>query len=305
MQYLGIEIGGTKLQVGLGDGQGSLTQLHRIAAAPEKGAAGIRAQIKQAVRELLEMSSSKVSDIAACGLGFGGPVNDHTQETIVSHQVSGWDRFPLAAWAQENLGFPAVIGNDADVAGLAEALCGAGKGCNPVFYMNIGSGIGGALILNGCIHRGTGLGAGEIGHLWVDYDVSRWQEHQQWSVLENRSSGWALQRATTQPDVQALLQSIREGDSPATRAWIGARRRLAVAISHVIALVCPQRIVLGGGVALAPDDLFIEPLRQEVAEIAFKPFARCYDIQAAGLGELVVVHGALALARQHTIRQGR
>lgn len=298
MHFLGIEIGGTKLQVGLGDGQGPVAHLHRVAAHPEAGAAGIRTQIEQAVRELLEKSNTSRTDIIACGIGFGGPVDDRSQQTITSHQVQGWDQFPLAAWAQETLGIPAVIGNDADVAGLAEALCGAGKGCNPVFYMNIGSGIGGALILEGRIHRGTGLGAGEIGHLWADYDVAHWQNRESWSVLENRSSGWALQRASRQPDVKALLQAVAAGEARAMDVWVQARRRLAVALSHVVALICPERIVLGGGVALAPEALFLEPLRQELAAIVFKPFARCYDIQAAGLGELVVVQGALALARQ-------
>lgn len=300
--FLGIEIGGTKLQVGLGDGLGQVSHHHRVAARPQAGAAGIRAQIVDACHSLLQQSSLKPSDIQYCGIGFGGPVNDLTQRTITSHQVAGWDDFPLIQWCQETLGIPAVIGNDADVAGLAEATCGAGQGCNPVFYMNIGSGIGGALILNGKIHRGTGLGAGEIGHLWIDYEVDAepWQPRHEpaWSILEHRSSGWALQRSAQQPDVMSLIQAMQSGDARAQQTWVHARRRLAVALSHVIALICPQRIVLGGGVSLAPVHLFLDPLRVELAQIAFKPFALSYDVQVAALGELVVVQGALALARQ-------
>lgn len=299
MLYLGIEIGGTKLQVGLGDGLGQVTHVHRVAAQPQAGANGIRSQIVDACRHLFEQAGIAASSIKGCGLGFGGPVDDRTQQTITSHQVSGWDAFPLSKWAHETLGISSVIGNDADVAGLAEATCGAGQGCNPVFYMNIGSGIGGALILEGKIHRGTGLGAGEIGHLWIDYDVDTWQPRTDtWSILEHRSSGWALQRTAGQPDVLALLKAVQGGDTDADRVWVRARRRLAVALSHVIALVCPQRIVLGGGVSLAPNELFLNPLREEVAQIVFKPFADCYDIQVAGLGEMVVVQGALTLARQ-------
>jgi glucokinase len=298
MHYLGIEIGGTKLQVGLGDGQGSITHQHRVAANPSAGASGIRSQIAEAVTVLLKQANITRSDVAACGIGFGGPVDDRTQSTITSHQVHGWDDFPLAAWASEQLGMSTCIGNDADVAGLAEALFGAGRGCNPVFYMNIGSGIGGALILEGKIHRGTGLGAGEIGHLWIDYDADEWKPRSEaWSILEHRASGWALQKASSQPNVVALLQHIEGGDAKALAVWQRARRRLAVALSHVIALLCPQRIVLGGGVSLAPRELFLEPLREELASIVFTPFAKCYDLQVAGLGEEVVLHGALALAR--------
>lgn len=299
MLYLGIEIGGTKLQVGLGDGLGQVTHHHRVTAEPLAGASGIRSQIVTACQHLFQQADISASSIKGCGLGFGGPVDDRTQQTITSHQVSGWDSFPLSNWAYETLGIPSVIGNDADVAGLAEATCGAGQGCNPVFYMNIGSGIGGALILDGKIHRGTGLGAGEIGHLWIDYDVQTWQPRSdKWSILEHRASGWALQKASGLPDVPALLKAVQDGDAAAMQVWIHARRRLAVALSHVIALICPQRIVLGGGVSLAPAELFLEPLRQEVAQIVFKPFANCYDIQVAGLGEMVVVQGALALVRQ-------
>jgi glucokinase len=295
--YLGIEIGGTKLQVALGDGRGTIHHLHRVAAQPAAGAEGIRQQIVVAVEDLLHQAQIQRSSITRCGIGFGGPVDDRTQTTITSHQVAGWDHFPLAAWSREKLGIEAVIGNDADLAGLAEARFGAGKGCNPVFYMNIGSGIGGALILDGRIHRGTGLGAGEIGHLWIDYDADKWQPRgKEWSILEHRASGWALQKAAGTPDVLSLLKAVEAEDATAVKVWECARRRLVVALSHVIALVCPQRIVLGGGVSLAPSALFLDPLREELASIVFTPFARSYDVQVAGLGELVVVHGALALA---------
>lgn len=297
--FLGVEIGGTKLQVGLGDGLGNIQHLHRVAARPEEGAGGIRHQIASAVDDVLQRANISAAEITRCGIGFGGPVDDRTQSTITSHQVAGWDHFPLASWFHQTLGIPAVIGNDADLAGLAEAHFGAGRGCNPVFYMNIGSGIGGALILEGRIHRGTGLGAGEIGHLWIDYDADDWQPGgEAWSILEHRASGWALQKAGKSPDVVTLLGAVEAGEASAVTAWQRARRRLAIALSHVVALLCPQRIVLGGGVSLAPPSLFLEPLREELAAIAFKPFANCYDVQVAGLGELVVVHGALALAAQ-------
>ena len=299
MQYLGIEIGGTKLQVGLGDGQGTISHQLRVAAEPAAGAAGIRSQIADAVDTLLQQANVPRCSVRACGIGFGGPVDDTSGSTITSHQVSGWDQFPLAAWATESLGIPACIGNDADVAGLAEALFGAGRDRNPVFYMNIGSGIGGALILEGKIHRGTGLGAGEIGHLWIDYDADCWQPRSaDWSILEHRSSGWALQKAASVTTVLELLSAIERGDEAAKEIWVRARRRLAVALSHVVALLCPQCIVLGGGVSLAPSNLFLHPLRDELASIVFTPFARCYELQVAGLGEEVVLHGALALAHQ-------
>ena len=107
------------------------------------------------------------SAVRGVGIGFGGPVDDATKTVIRSHQIEGWDDFPLADWISDLLGWPAVLGNDADVAGLAEALFGAGKGLSPIFYITIGSGIGGGLIIDGEIYRGCGRGAAEIGHLEV------------------------------------------------------------------------------------------------------------------------------------------
>src|SRR5204862_2189107 len=116
------------------------------------------------------------------GIGFGGPVDDATRTVLKSHQIAGWDGFPLAKWLEELLGLPAVLGNDADVAGLAEALFGAGKGVSPVFYITVGSGIGGGLILDGEIYRGCGLGAAEIGHLRVGID---WEDGIESSKVED------------------------------------------------------------------------------------------------------------------------
>src|SRR5262245_4823338 len=128
MHFLGIEIGGTKLQLAVGDGAGHLLGLWRgtvdVAAGPE----GIRRQLGTAVPELLGKAGLEPSALRGVGIGFGGPTDDATQTIVESHQIAGWDDFPLADWVSDLVGVPAVLGNDADVAGLAEALFGAGKG---------------------------------------------------------------------------------------------------------------------------------------------------------------------------------
>jgi glucokinase len=211
-----------------------------------------------------------------------------------------------------------VLGNDADCAGLAEALFGAGKGLSPIFYITIGSGIGGGLIINGEIYRGCGRGAAEIGHLRIEY-------HGYPQPLEELASGWGMQQALQgilewpekglsdwkepvsafrqfQGDRLITVPLIAEGAASGQRI---CREVLAVAldalaegICHVVALACPRRFVIGGGVSLIGEQLLFDPLRRRVAERGFKPFADCYDIVPAALGEEVVVHGALALARK-------
>jgi glucokinase len=297
MYYLGIEIGGTKLQLGIGADDGKLEALWRgtvdVAAGPE----GIRRQITAAVRELLAKAGMERSQLQGVGIGFGGPVDDATHRVIKSHQIEGWDNFPLADWIADVVGLPAALGNDADVAGLAEALHGAGKGLSPIFYITIGSGIGGGLIIHGEIYRGVGRGAAEIGHLHVEDQQGRRL------ILEEVASGWGISRHAEQVFGRRLTAgevaaATQQGDARAAALLNQAWDRLAEGICHVIALLCPRRIIIGGGVSLMGEQVLFEPLRKLVAERVFKPFAGLTDIVPAALGEEVVVHGAIALARK-------
>lgn len=324
--YLGIEIGGTKLQLGLGEGDGVLRGLWRGPVDVQAGADGIRRQILQAVPELLTQAGLDRAQVKGIGVGFGGPVDDATRTVIKSHQIEGWDNFPLADWIADLLGWPAVLGNDADVAGLAEALFGAGKGLSPIFYITIGSGIGGGLIIGGEIYRGCGRGAAEIGHLRI-HPVKKQHAHPYSpNILEDLASGWAIGRfardfvaKTWDPDSELYKlvsgqqdritaahvgQAAARGDVFA-RNFVGlACAYLAEGIANVIALLCPRRFVIGGGVSLMGEELLFEPLRKHVAERVFKPFAECYDIVPAALGEEVVLHGALALAKKRLEKCG-
>jgi glucokinase len=313
--FLGIEIGGTKLQLGIGPGDGTLIHFWRGPVKPKAGGEGIRKQIVTAVPKLLRQAKMKSKDCRAIGVGFGGPVDDKTQRILKSHQVQGWADFPLSKWLTDQFGLSVALGNDADVAGLAEALFGAGKGLSPIFYITVGSGIGGGLIIDQKIYRGCGLGAAEIGHLRVmgrDPDRGGIDE----AILEDRSSGWAIAsfaRASVWPGTELwklcggkremittelVAQAAEKGDPIANRLLTDAIGYLGGCLCHVIALLCPRRIVIGGGVSLIGEKMFFAPLRKRVAENVFKPFAGLTGIVPAKLAEEVVVHGALALARQ-------
>src|SRR5262245_16400360 len=313
--YLGIEIGGTKLQIGLGPGDGTLTDLWRGGVDVAAGGAGIREQIAAAVSELLARAGVARSGVRAVGVGFGGPVDDTARRTITSHQVPGWDDFPLADWLAERFGAPAALGNDADVAGLAEALFGAGRGAPPGFHVTYGPRTRGGRVIGGRIFRGCGRGAAEIGHLKIRHGDG-------YDILEHLASGWGIQdqakkylergcgldsplRRLTGGDLSKLTvpmfkQAAEEGDPFARDRLKLATGFLAEAVCHVLALVCPRRLVIGGGVSLLGEELLFAPLRERVAEQVFKPFAGLTEIVPAALGEEVVVHGALALARQKT-----
>ncbi len=313
--FLGIEIGGTKLQLGLGHGDGTILALTRLDVAPTAGAPAIRDQIATAVGPLLDRVGRSRIDAAA--IGFGGPVDSERGRVTVSHHVPGWSDFPLVDWLRDLLHNDLVaLHNDADTAALGEARFGAGAGFSPVLYVNSGSGIGGGLIVDGRIYRGSGSGALEIGHLWIEPPTS----DRPGSTLESLASGWSIARqardlAASRPlpdsspllrladgrpdliDTPLVFQAAALGDPDALSVLDRATTAFAQALAHAVTLLAPRRLILGGGVSLASPDLWLSPIARHLDRLVFPPFLGTFDLLPASLGELVVLHGSLALAR--------
>ena len=292
---VGIEIGGTKLQAGIGLRDGRLVALVRRTVDPAKGGAGIREQIPSLIEEAVSKAGGTPKDLVGLGVGFGGPVDSKRGRILVSHQIEGWADFPLRDWLQKKVEVPVVLQNDAKTAALAEATLGAGKGLKRIFYITVGSGVGGGLVVDGAPDVGQGLGAGEIGHTWVPDPESGKPEK-----LERVASGWSigkrgsrrLGREVSGAEVAALAV---KGDAAAKRVVEESAEALAIAIGNVLALLHPERFIVGGGVSLM-GDLWWGPLRRALAEkFAFPPFAQSYEVVPSALGEEVVVIGAVLL----------
>jgi len=318
---LGIEIGGTKLQLGLGRGDGRVVALERRVVVPADGAEGVRRLIVEAFGPLLARAgvARGPAAVAAAGIGFGGPVDAARGVVTTSHQVAGWDGFPIGEWARQTLEVPrVVVHNDADTAGLAEARFGAGAGVSPVLYVTVGSGIGGGLILDGQIYRGAGAGAIEVGHLWV---ADRTDSDRGVVTLEKAASGWAiaasgrayaermrregvhdwpvLRLAGGDPaavTTRHIAEAAVAGDREARLLLDKAVHAMAHGLAQAVTLLAPRRIILGGGVSLIGEDLWFGPIRRHLDHLVFPPFRGEFDLVPPTLGEEVVVHGALALA---------
>lgn len=221
--YLGIEIGGTKLQLGVGSGDGPpLVALEQRKVEPHLGAEGIRAQIESIARPLLQKHA-----VQAIGIGFGGPVDPARGRTVKSHQIAGWDDFPLVAWCEELLDRPVAVGNDADVAGLAEAHYGAGRGEPIVFYITVGSGIGGAQIHHGRLYTGGHGIASEIGHLRPGLLSDRPDQ-----TLESLASGWGITSAAQARLSGEVAHAIRRGGERGLPDDAGSMRRRLVELDE-------------------------------------------------------------------------
>jgi glucokinase len=296
---LGVEIGGTKLQVVLGDEAGKIGERRQMAVDPAKGAAGIRRQIEQAVVELTQGRR-----IVRAGVGFGGPVDWKTGQICVSHHVEGWSEFDMGGWLSQVAGAPVVVENDGNVAALGEALCGAGVGHNPVFYVTLGSGVGGGLVVDGRVYHGAKPGEAEIGHVRLDRNGT---------IVEGRCSGWAVDRRIRELKVKEpesllarlvgqsvggeakhLTAALQQGDPAAKRLLQEIAEDLSFGLSHVVHLFHPEIIILGGGLSKVG-----EPLRAGVAsglrQFMMEAFLPGPTVALAALGEDAVPVGALLL----------
>ena len=305
--FVGIEIGGTKLQVVASHDIPRIQRIHRTGVIPARGVEGILSGIEEGLEEVLQGREPQ-----AIGVAFGGPLDRHLLRIIRSHQVPGWDGFPLGQWLRERHRVPIVLENDANAAALAEGLCGAGQGTEPVLYVTLGSGVGGGLFTRKALYHGAPPAECEIGHLRLDGSGR---------ILESSCSGWAVDRkvresirerpdgplarhAADHPEHEAiaLTPALEENDPDAIGILRSTAEDLAFGLSHAVHLMSPQVIVLGGGLSLIG-----EPFRRAVSDAlprwvmeAMHPPPR---IILSGLGEEVVPTGALLLAQGRHIAE--
>jgi glucokinase len=242
MSHIGIEIGGTKIQIVAGNADGTFLERHRLAADRARGGAGIREQIAAVVPGL--MARHRITSV---GVGFGGPVDPKTGLICCSHQVPGWHEFPLGDWMRELTGLPVAVENDANVAALGEALRGAGRGFGCVFWINMGSGVGGGMVVDGRLYHGARPGEAEVGHLRLDRSGR---------IVEEACSGWAVDRriraavaghegflaqavrsqTTEGGEARHLRGALDAGDPVALKILDAVADDLAFALSHAVHL---------------------------------------------------------------------
>ncbi len=297
---LGIEIGGTKLQLALGSQDGRIVERRKLAVEPGRGAARIREQLQQTLPEFLAEKT-----LEGAGVGFGGPVDWRTGKICRSHQIEGWSEFDLAGWLREWTGTSVHVDNDADVGALGEASHGAGKGFNPAFYVTLGSGVGGGLVVDGKIYHGAKPGEAEIGHVRLDREGT---------IVERRCSGWAvdarirklkniepgsvlasLAARDSGGEARHLSTALKHKDPAAQRLLDELAEDLAFGLSHVTHLFHPEVIILGGGLSKTGEPLR-EAVERQLRRFIMDAFAPGPRISLAALDEDAVPLGALVLA---------
>ena len=302
--FLGIEIGGTKLQLVVGNEQAQIVDRFRFIVDPQQGASGIKNQIRQALNKI------RLHSVSAIGIGFGGPVDHLTGKILTSYQIKGWGDFVLQDWLEKLTRIPVWIDNDANVAALGESLYGAGKNSQIVFYITMGSGVGAGIVVNKYIYHGAKNSEAEFGHMRLDKSGR---------TVESSCSGWAvdekirsyakehptsllaqLTKDYSRGEARVLATALAQDDEASHSILNDTVDDLAFGLSHVVHLVNPHTIILGGGLSLIG-----EPLRKRVEEkvphYVMDVLRPGPSIQLSALKEDVVPIGALALAMNKII----
>ena len=306
---VGVDIGGTKIDAVLADDCGNIIKRE---LKETRASEGPNAVIKRIVDAVKAVSSG--SKIAAVGIGAAGIIDVETGLITTSPNLPGWRNIKLKDILERELGIKTFVDNDATVAALAEHKFGIAAGCDHFICVTLGTGIGGGIVTNGQVYRGTSGAAGEIGHMTIDVNgpLCGCGNRGCWETL---ASGSALEREakakmaegiqTTIPryakgsdgrvTAKGIFLAAQDGDELAKKLIEQLGFYVGVGLSNLINIFNPQLVVISGGVSRM-GDMLLEPARKTVRERAFELSAKAVRVEVSSLGYDAGPLGAVALA---------
>ena len=275
--YLAVDIGGTKLSVGVVSGSGEILS-HGRALTPQ-------VQVWSTLSELIvsQMAASEV-ELVACGVGCGGPMSPNGDFVSTLH-IPEWRDFPLRSSLEKLVQLPVYIDGDAKALVQGEVWCGAVAGQTDVVGMVVSTGVGGGIISGGKVLDGRSGNAGHIGHVIVVPD-GRLCACGSRGCLEAHASGRSIEAITGKPAAQASQQVVQETGRLVARALVSVGATLDV-----------RSAVIAGSVALGFGAPFFEAVQSELDRSAKIGFIDGFKVCPAGLGPLSPLVGAAAVAR--------
>jgi predicted NBD/HSP70 family sugar kinase len=294
---IGIDFGKRHLAVALANlSHDVLTEEWREMADDYDAATGVE-RAGELVQRLLEESGVDTGRVLGVGMGLPGPV--HRSGVVGSSAIlPGWAGSQAAELMSARLDMEVWLCNDANLGALAESVWGAGRDCSGLVYLKLATGIGAGIVLEGRLFEGAGGTAGEIGHTSLDEtgDICRCGSR---GCLETYASGTAIAALLSRSlgDELALddvLERAVKGDPGCRRALADAGRHIGAAVADLCNLINPERIVVGGSMAVA-GDVLLDPLREAVGLRAIPSAAEDVTIVPGELGERAELLGAVAL----------
>lgn len=294
--YIGIDLGGTNVRVAKVDENGTII---KDIIKPSHGLEGPQV-INDNIIEILK--EHDLSDVEGIGLAIPGPVDDVRNVITQATNIPGCEDYPFADNISKATGKKVYLDNDANVAGLGEAMFGAGKGYKTVYYLTHSTGIGGALVIDQKVHCGHKGYAGEVANVIVDPDAKQYPNyaHLNKGGVESLASGTAIgligndvfgEEGNSSRKVFGLAKN---GDEKALAIIDKMAKDFATCMADISAIVAPDVFVIGGGCSHSHDQYFdkIEKYFKEMAH----PGMRDIPIKLAELEEPGVI-GAAMLAK--------
>lgn len=289
-QVIGVDLGGTAIKLGrftaAGNCINSLTVPTPQPATPDAVLEAIAAAIA---------TLDPDREAAAIGVGTPGPADAAGRVARVAINLAGWKDVPVSDWLESKMGRPTVLANDANCAGLGEAWLGAGRSFQDLIVLTLGTGVGGAIILNGQLFTGRNGTAGELGLITLNPDGPPCNSGNQGS-LEQHCSVQAIRRETgVEPG--DLAARANAGDADAIAFWQQYGRNLGAGLASLIYVLTPEAVILGGGIS-AGADLFLPAVKAEIESRVLLSSREEMQILIAQLGNQAGIVGAARLALQ-------
>ena len=293
---IGVDIGGTKIAVGAVDEVGAVKARRTVATDAEAGFEAGLARLARAVDETMAEAGVEPAALAGIGLGCPGPFDEASGRIDNFYTLPGWEGNDILSPLVARFGTPVRLVNDADAALLGEALAGAARGARIAVMLTVGTGIGGAALIDGAILRGAKGEHPEIGHLVVDpagpecYCGSR-------GCIEALAAGPALARAGAAhgyADAEAVFAAAEAGDEPARAIVARSADAIETGVWSLIHAFLPEVILIGGGMGERHFTLYRGAAERAVARAVLAPKGAIRVVKAA-LGNDAGMVGAAAL----------
>lgn len=289
---IGIDLGGTRIKaVVLGADGKLLQQLYR---PTQDGDDSVwKNAVVAAVQELKQFCTpgETVVGISAPGL----PNSDNTAIAFMPGRLQGLENFDWGNFLQERT----WVLNDAVSALMAEARLGAARNRQHVVMLTLGTGVGGAILINGKPYQGAFNKAGHIGHIVINDEGPQDITGMPGSLEDAIGNATVAQRSNGRfLSTHQLLDAYRGGDLFAKEVWLSAVRKLAIGIASVTNVLSPETIILGGGITEAGNDLF-DPLEQFLAQYEWRAGGNKVEIIKAAFGDMAGATGAACYALEH------
>ncbi|HCK99053.1 MAG TPA: hypothetical protein DHW42_02965 [Candidatus Marinimicrobia bacterium] len=316
--YLGIDFGGTEIKIGIIDENGSIVTKDKYTTDTTKSGAEIVAHIADCAQELIGKSGIPKSAIKGAGIGSPGLLDPEKGLLKVVTNVPQLNGINFAEGIGRHLGFPAFLDNDVNAMTLGEFFFGAGKGFKHVIGLTLGTGVGGGIILDGKLYRGTSFTAGEIGHLSIDSNglycpcgnygcleryigkdgiVTRFKAYQG-KGIETGINDY-LDNGEITP--KAIAMAAANGDKLSVEVLTETGKILGIALASLTNVLNPEIFVIGGGIANA-GDLILEPARHELIKRAYTIPAQAVKVVPAALKNDAGIVGSASIAVAKLVR---